>query len=94
VTIAPTHLRAGTRRWYADVIEQYDLEPYHERPLQAAAEAWDRLQEARATLRKDGTYISKAATASGRILPSRSSGTPESRSLAAPRAEPGQRTRP
>ena len=57
MTSAPTHLKAPTRRWYADVLRDYDLEPHHERLLQAAAEAWDRLQESRVTLRKDGTYI-------------------------------------
>lgn len=54
---APRHLRAGTRRWYASVLEEYDLEPHHQRLLQAAAEVWDRLQEAREALRKDGTYV-------------------------------------
>jgi hypothetical protein len=39
------------------VTDEYELEPHHERLLQAAAEAWDRLQEAREVLRKDGTYV-------------------------------------
>ena len=54
---APGHLRAATARWYASVIEDYDLEPHHERLLQAATETWDRLQEAREMLRQEGTYI-------------------------------------
>jgi phage terminase small subunit len=35
----------------------YDLEPHHQRLLQAACEAWDRLQEAREVLRQEGTYV-------------------------------------
>jgi phage terminase small subunit len=54
---APPHLQPNTRRWFAGVTNEYDLEPHHERLLQAAAEAWDRLQEAREALRKDGTYV-------------------------------------
>jgi phage terminase small subunit len=54
---APPHLQPNTRRWFAGVTDEYDLEPHHERLLQAAAEAWDRLQEAREVLRKEGTYV-------------------------------------
>jgi phage terminase small subunit len=54
---APPHLQPNTRRWFADVTDEYDLEPHHERLLQAAAEAWDRLQEAREVLRNEGTYV-------------------------------------
>lgn len=54
---APTHLRAATRGWYESVLGDYDLEPHDQRLLQAACEAWDRLQEAREVLRKEGTYV-------------------------------------
>jgi hypothetical protein len=54
---APHHLQPNTRRWFAGVSDEYELEPHHQRLLQAAAEAWDRLQEAREVLRKDGTYV-------------------------------------
>lgn len=54
---APAHLSASSRRWYREVAEDYDLQSHHLRLLQAAAEAWDRLQEARAALKRDGTYI-------------------------------------
>jgi P27 family predicted phage terminase small subunit len=54
---APSDLRAATRRWYVAVLEDYDLEPHHQRLLQAACEAWDRLQEAREVLRREGTYV-------------------------------------
>lgn len=51
---APAHLSASSKRWYREVAGDYDLQSHHLRLLQAAAEAWDRLQEARATLKRDG----------------------------------------
>ena len=54
---APTHLRPATRRWYASVVRTYCLEPHHTMALQAAAEAWDRTQEARERLAADGAYV-------------------------------------
>ena len=39
------------------MLEDYDLESHHQRLLQAACEAWDRLQEAREVLRKEATYV-------------------------------------
>ena len=54
---APRHLRAATRRWYLSVVSDYDLESHHLRLLQAAAEAWDRCQEARQALKRDGAYV-------------------------------------
>jgi phage terminase small subunit len=53
----PTHLQPVTRRWYAGVLEDYELESHHKRLLQAACEAWDRLHEARKVLRQEGTYV-------------------------------------
>ena len=57
MTKAPSHLRAATRRWYLDVLEHFDLEEHHERLLQAAAECWDRLQQAREVLSKEGIVV-------------------------------------
>ena len=54
---APRHLRAATRRWYLGVVRDFELEEHHRRLLQAAAEAWDRCQEAREALRRDGAYV-------------------------------------
>jgi|1185.fasta_scaffold43875_2 hypothetical protein len=53
-TRPPAHLRAATRRWFASVLEDYDLEPHHVRLLQLAGEAWDRGQGAREALKRDG----------------------------------------
>jgi phage terminase small subunit len=57
VTKAPSHLRTATRRWYLDVLEHFDLEEHHERLLRAAAECWDRLQQAREVLAKEGIVV-------------------------------------
>ncbi len=54
---APAHLRAATRRWYVEVIEHYNLEEHHRRLLQLAAEAFDRAQEAREVIKRDGAYV-------------------------------------
>jgi len=51
---APTHLKAATATWWSEIVEQYELEAHHERLLTAAAEAWDRHEQARAILAKEG----------------------------------------
>lgn len=54
---APAHLREPTRRWFASVLADYELQPHHIRLLTLAAEAWDRSQEAREALKEHGlTY--------------------------------------
>ncbi len=56
----PTYLRAATRRWWAGVVEEFDLEPHHLRLLTLAAEAWDRCQQAREALSEHGiTYLDR-----------------------------------
>jgi len=50
----PKHLRAPTRRWWSEVVGEYELEPHHLRLLTLAAEAWDRGEEARKVLAKEG----------------------------------------
>lgn len=50
----PGHLRAATRRWFAAVVSDYDLDPHHVRLLTLAAEAWDRGQQAREIIDRDG----------------------------------------
>lgn len=44
---APPHLSTEAKSWWRSVVEEYDLEPHHLRLLQCAAEAWDRMQQAR-----------------------------------------------
>jgi len=56
----PKHLAATTRRWFSDVLESYELEDHHVRILTLAGESWDRGQQARAVLDRDGlTYMSR-----------------------------------
>ena len=54
-TKSPKHLRVATRRWYQDVLDDYQLEAHHCRLLLLAAEAWDRCEQAREALAKHGT---------------------------------------
>lgn len=51
---APEHLQPGTRRWWAKICRTYALESHHLRLLTLAGEAWDRGQEARALVTKEG----------------------------------------
>lgn len=54
IPLAPRHLRDDTRRWWRSVVETFDLEPHHLRLLTLAAEAWDRGQQAREVIDRDG----------------------------------------
>lgn len=53
----PSHLSKSTKGWWRSVVGEYQLEPHHLRLLQAACEAWDRLQEARELLLRDGLVV-------------------------------------
>lgn len=50
----PEHLSEGVRSWWLSVIKTYALEPHHIRLLQLAGEAWDRAQQARVIIDKEG----------------------------------------
>lgn len=50
----PSHLSAAAKRWWKCVVSEYRLEEHHLRLLTAAAEAWDRMNEARALVDRDG----------------------------------------
>lgn len=57
---APMHLSPDAAGWWLQVMAEYDLEPHHVRLLTLAAEAWQRGQQARAILDRDGlTYIDR-----------------------------------
>jgi P27 family predicted phage terminase small subunit len=60
----PDHLRQPTAEWWRSVCESYELEGHHERLLTLAAEAYDRGQQAREILDRDGLTV---ATADGGI---------------------------
>ncbi len=54
---APAHLAAPTRAWWRAVVADYALVEHHLRLLRLAAESWDRAQEARETIARDGAYF-------------------------------------
>lgn len=54
---APSHLSKSAREWFDSVMNRFVLEPHHGRLLTLAAEAWDRCQQARAIIAKDGPCI-------------------------------------
>ena len=53
----PTHLSRTTKKWWREITEEFDLEPHHLKVLQAAAESWDRAQEARILVDKEGLVV-------------------------------------
>lgn len=56
----PRHLRPGTRRWFGQVLRDYELEPYHIGLLLLVCEAWDRGQQAREVLEEQGlTFVDR-----------------------------------
>lgn len=58
---APSHLRPETRRWWAQIASEWQLEPHHLQLLTLAAEALDRATEAREAIRADGAYTRSAS---------------------------------
>lgn len=54
------HLKAETHEWWQDLQREYVLEPHHIRLLTLAAEAWDRCQQAREVIDREGlTYVDR-----------------------------------
>ena len=53
----PRHLSREAEAWWRAVLAEYDLGPSDLKLLQAAAEAWDRAQEARQIVERDGAYV-------------------------------------
>src|SRR5207244_3269716 len=52
---APKHLQPPTRRWWLNVVEEFELFEHHRRLLTLAGECWDRAQQAREALAEQGT---------------------------------------
>lgn len=55
---APRHLKAATRRWFDAVVADWELEAHHVRLLTLACEAWDRCQQAREQIAREGLTTS------------------------------------
>ena len=51
---APAHLRPATKRWWKAVADRYELEAHHFKLLEMAATSWDRAEEARVAIKKNG----------------------------------------
>jgi P27 family predicted phage terminase small subunit len=58
----PKHLSKDAAKWWKTVLADYDLEPHHLRLLQSAAEAWDRMQQARQALADHGSLTFMGST--------------------------------
>jgi P27 family predicted phage terminase small subunit len=57
LTEPPTHLSTSAADWWRAVLDAYVLQQHHLRLLQLACEAWDRAQQAREVLAKDGLLV-------------------------------------
>lgn len=57
---APAHLSGETRAWWDGVVRDYALESHHLKLLQATAESWDRMQQAREEIDRDGLTVKTA----------------------------------
>jgi P27 family predicted phage terminase small subunit len=58
---APAHLAAETQEWWRSVVARWDLDPHHVRLLTLAAESWDRGQQARELIAREGLTMTTAA---------------------------------
>jgi phage terminase small subunit len=56
----PSHLTSATQDWWRQTVADYDLEPHHLKLLEAAADAWDRMVQARTQLATDGLTVQGA----------------------------------
>jgi len=56
----PRHLSAAAKKWWRSVVADFELEEHHLRLLQLACEAWDRADQARRILAREGvTYLDR-----------------------------------
>jgi P27 family predicted phage terminase small subunit len=53
----PAHLSPSSAKWWTSTVEAYELHEHHLRLLQLACEAWDRSQEARELLDREGLTV-------------------------------------
>jgi P27 family predicted phage terminase small subunit len=57
---APAYLAPATRAWWEATVGRWQLEDHHKKLLTLAAEAWDRGQQAREAIARDGlTTVTK-----------------------------------
>ena len=54
---APLHLSPAMRSWWDAIVRDYELDVHHLKILEAAADAWDRMVQARIQLATDGLTV-------------------------------------
>lgn len=60
IATPPEHLAPKTAAWWKRVVAEFALEEHHLRILQAACEAWDRMEQARTAIATLGlTYVDR-----------------------------------
>ncbi|MET4127165.1 P27 family phage terminase small subunit [Roseovarius sp. MBR-6] len=57
LTPTPSHLSPEAAQWWCEVVEAYALEPHHMKLLRLACESFDRCQQARAAIDRDGITV-------------------------------------
>ena len=65
----PNHLETATKKWFREVLAEYDLEPHHVKLLTLAAEAWDRSAEAEKAIRKFGVLYKDPGSDKPKVNP-------------------------
>jgi phage terminase small subunit len=53
----PKHLKKETQGWIKAILADYEMESHHVKLLFQAAECWERIGQARETIKKDGAYF-------------------------------------
>jgi P27 family predicted phage terminase small subunit len=53
----PPHLSEAMQSWWTQTVEAYELDAHHLRLLETACDAWDRMVQARETLREEGLTV-------------------------------------
>jgi P27 family predicted phage terminase small subunit len=56
----PKHLSPATRAWWRQLVAEYGFEAHEMRLLQGCCEAWDRCQQAREEVARDGLTVTTA----------------------------------
>jgi|SRR6516162_286746 P27 family predicted phage terminase small subunit len=53
----PAHLSAPAREWWETTINRYELQPHHLKLLELCLQAWDRWEQAREQIERDGLTV-------------------------------------
>lgn len=54
---APQNLSKESRKFWKEILKIYELQPHHEKNLEAACRCWDRVLEARLRVETEGAYF-------------------------------------